>query len=99
MRALLSVLLLCLLTGCGAGDRGFEPEPEMPEAPEGAAFDEQSPNAFVPTADDALSTFAVDVDTGSYTIARRYVTDGVRPPAASVRVEEFVNYFDQGYTA
>jgi Ca-activated chloride channel family protein len=38
------------------------------------------------------------VDTGSYTIMRYYVNDGVLPPDESVRVEEYVNYFDQGYT-
>jgi Ca-activated chloride channel family protein len=54
-------------------------------------------NPFVDTEDDPLSTFALDVDTGSYTVARRYVTDGHLPPADAIRVEEFVNYFDQGY--
>ena len=52
-------------------------------------------NPFIDTEDDHLSTFALDVDTGSYTIARRYVTDGNLPPEDAVRVEEFVNYFDQ----
>jgi Ca-activated chloride channel homolog len=37
------------------------------------------------------------VYTGAYTVARRYVSDGLLPPADAVRVEEFVNYFDQGY--
>ena len=37
------------------------------------------------------------MDTASYTVARRYVNDGNLPPADAVRVEEFVNYFDQGY--
>ncbi len=46
---------------------------------------------------DNLSTFAVDVDTASYTIARRYVLDGQLPPYDAVRVEEFVNYFNMGY--
>ena len=32
-----------------------------------------------------------------YTIAQRYVADGNRPDPASVRVEEWVNAFDQGY--
>lgn len=54
-------------------------------------------NPMVDTADDAKSTFAVDVDTGSYTIARRKLQSGTLPPAASVRVEEFVNYFDYNY--
>jgi Ca-activated chloride channel family protein len=44
-----------------------------------------------------VSTFALDVDTASYTIAQRYVDDGNRPDPASVRVEEWVNAFAQGY--
>jgi Ca-activated chloride channel family protein len=39
----------------------------------------------------------LDVDTASYSVARRYVMDGILPPASAVRVEEFVNYFDPGY--
>ena len=45
------------------------------------------------TSNDKLSTFSVDVDTASYTIARRKILQGSLPPKASVRVEEFVNYF------
>ena len=48
---------------------------------------------------DHLSTFALDVDTASYTVARRYINDGSLPPYDAVRVEEFVNAFDQGYAA
>ena len=54
-------------------------------------------NPFIDTEDDPLSTFAIDVDTASYTVARRYVRDGNLPDPASVRVEEFVNFFDHGY--
>lgn len=54
-------------------------------------------NPFIPTDEDALSTFAVDVDEASYTVARRYIELGSLPPADAVRVEEFVNFFDQGY--
>jgi Ca-activated chloride channel family protein len=60
-------------------------------------FEEYGVNPFVDTDEDNLSTFAVDVDTGSYTIMRYYVNDGHLPPDESVRVEEYVNYFDQGY--
>jgi Ca-activated chloride channel family protein len=52
---------------------------------------------FVTTTKDSLSTFAIDVDTASYTIARRKVREGCLPPPASVRVEEIVNYFRQDY--
>lgn len=41
-----------------------------------------------------VSTFSTDVDTASYTNARRYLSQGSLPPAQSVRVEEFINYFD-----
>ncbi len=51
-------------------------------------------NPFIDTEDDHLSTFGMDVDTGSYSITRRYLMDGYLPPPEAVRVEEFVNSFD-----
>jgi Ca-activated chloride channel family protein len=54
-------------------------------------------NPPVDTRRDHLSTFALDVDTASYALARRYITDGNLPPMEAVRAEEFVNYFEQGY--
>ncbi len=60
-------------------------------------FEDYGVNPIIDTEDDHLSTFALDVDTGSYTIMRNYINDGYLPPAESVRVEEYVNYFDQGY--
>ncbi|WP_224372422.1 vWA domain-containing protein [Hyalangium versicolor] len=51
------------------------------------------PNPFTLTSEDALSTFAVDVDTASYALFRRYVNGGSLPPQDSVRIEEWVNYF------
>ncbi|MDQ0796317.1 von Willebrand factor type A domain-containing protein [Streptomyces sp. B1I3] len=46
---------------------------------------------------DYLSTFALDVDTASYGYARRTLGDGSLPAAETVRPEEFVNSFRQGY--
>jgi Ca-activated chloride channel family protein len=51
---------------------------------------------FVKTTEDRLSTFGLDVDTASYTVARRYLREGHLPPPAAIRVEEFVNYFSYG---
>ncbi|MCU0490301.1 MAG: VWA domain-containing protein [Chloroflexaceae bacterium] len=56
-------------------------------------------NPFVRTELDNLSTFAMDVDTGSYTAARNYLNRGTLPPRDMVRVEEFVNYFRYDYPA
>jgi Ca-activated chloride channel homolog len=46
-----------------------------------------------------VSTFSIDVDTGSYTNVRRMLSAGQLPPADAVRAEEFINYFDYGYTS
>jgi Ca-activated chloride channel family protein len=53
-------------------------------------------NPFVDPAEDPLSTFGLDVDTGAYTLARRYLDLDRLPPSESVRVEEYVNFFDYG---
>jgi Ca-activated chloride channel family protein len=53
-------------------------------------------NPFVDTEEDRLSTFGLDVDTASYTVARRYLEDGNLPVPESVRVEELVNFFHYG---
>ncbi|MDW2981568.1 VWA domain-containing protein [Rhodanobacter sp. KK11] len=45
-----------------------------------------------------VSTFGIDVDTGAYTNVRRMLNAGWLPPADAVRAEEFINYFDYGYT-
>jgi Ca-activated chloride channel family protein len=50
-------------------------------------------NAFVETEGDPLATFAVDVDTGSYTLMRRDVLQGQPAVPGGVRVEEYVNFF------
>ncbi len=50
-------------------------------------------------ADDALSTFALDIDTGSYTRFRDSVANGTWIDPGEVRTEEFVNYFAQDYDA
>ncbi len=56
-------------------------------------------NPFVDTQRDHLSTFAMDVDTASYTRARALLNADRLPNPADVRVEEFVNYFRQEYPA
>lgn len=60
-------------------------------------FEDYGVNPAIDTEDDNLSTFALDVDTGSYTVMRNYIEDGNMPPPESVRVEEYINFFEQGY--
>jgi len=54
-------------------------------------------NPFVETATDRLSTFAADVDTAAYTLMRRALEQNKLPEPASVRTEEFLNYFNYRY--
>ena len=58
---------------------------------------DQRVNPFIDTEDDHLSTFAIDVDTASYTLARRSIQGGRLPDPDSLRLEEFVNFLDHGY--
>ncbi|MCC7384401.1 MAG: von Willebrand factor type A domain-containing protein [Deltaproteobacteria bacterium] len=54
-------------------------------------------NAFTQAATDRLSTFAIDVDTAAYSIARRTLDSDRLPTSSLVRVEEFINYFKYDY--
>lgn len=62
-------------------------------------FEAVGTNPFVITAHEPRSTFAADVDTASYDIFRSSVEGGRLPDPASVRLEEFVNYFSYDYEA
>lgn len=84
------------------------PSTSMPRAVTGLAMQAQpepntekyknfSDNPIYVTAENPVSTFSIDVDTGSYSNVRRMLNNGTRPPADSVRAEEIINYFDFGY--
>lgn len=55
-------------------------------------------NPQVDASRDRISTFAVDVDNASYTITRRKLKEGTLPPYQAVRAEEYINFFDYGYS-
>ena len=54
-------------------------------------------NAFLNVADQPLSTFSIDVDTASYSNARRFLNGGTLPPKDAIRIEEWLNYFSYDY--
>ncbi len=68
-----------------------------PSSTAGNTHTAERPNPFTLTSEDRLSTFAVDVDTASYTLFRRYVSEGRQVPRDAIRVEEWVNYFRYPY--
>lgn len=69
------------------------------EDPKGTEeFKDYGVNPFVDTAKDRLSTFSIDVDTASYSFARRrLMRENALPAYQGVRAEEFLNSFDYGY--
>jgi Ca-activated chloride channel homolog len=56
-------------------------------------------NPVKEVAEAPVSTFSVDVDSGSYANVRRFLMGGQKPPKDAVRVEEMVNYFAYDYSA
>ena len=56
-------------------------------------------NSFVAAATEPFSTFAMDVDTASYTLTRQALRSGKLPDPERVRLEEIVNAFDYDDTA
>ena len=66
---------------------------DRPESLEDSAAD----RGMTDPAEDALSTFALDIDTGSYTRFRDAITQGGYVDPQEVRTEEFINYFAQDY--
>lgn len=54
-------------------------------------------NPVFAVAETPVSTFSIDVDTGSYANVRRFLNDGQLPPKDAVRLEELVNYFPYAY--
>lgn len=54
-------------------------------------------NAIHLVSEEPVSTFSIDVDTGSYANVRRMLNDGYLPPQDAVRVEELINYFSYDY--
>jgi Ca-activated chloride channel family protein len=70
--------------------------PAPREGPDVMIFKDHGVNPVTDTSQETHSTFALDVDTASYTLARNFLKGGLLPPKEAVRVEEFLNYFRYG---
>ncbi|MCB0196933.1 MAG: VWA domain-containing protein [Anaerolineae bacterium] len=60
-------------------------------------YDYIEENTFLEAMSNPLSTFSIDVDTASYSNARRFLNNSQLPPVDAVRIEEFINYFNYNY--
>ena len=76
----------------------YRPYPRDPgRPPSNEEYGHWLENEFTTPANDPLSTFAIDVDTASYSNIRRFLNQGQLPPNESVRIEELINYFSYEY--
>ncbi len=66
----------------------------MPPVEDRETYAKVESNPVKLVAEQPVSTFSIDVDTGSYSNVRRFLNGGNLPPQDAVRVEELVNYFD-----
>jgi Ca-activated chloride channel family protein len=71
----------------------------VPTDPGTERYDGKEVNPVHLAQTDPVSTFSVDVDTGAYANARRFLTVGQMPPRDAVRSEELINYFRYDYPA
>lgn len=60
-------------------------------------YQDLAENPVKRTAEQAVSTLSLDVDTGSYANVRRFLNDGQLPPKDAVRIEELLNYFSYDF--
>ncbi len=72
--------------------------PSAPVSPFHMYFKGHGVNPTVNTEEERFSTFSVDTDSASYSLTRAYLERGSLPDERAVRVEEFVNSFDYGYS-
>jgi len=69
---------------------------EIPEA-YNEKYKDYEENPFLKVSEFPKSTFSIDADGASYANMRRFVYLGQKPPKASVRTEEYINYFTYNY--
>ncbi|MEP2989704.1 MAG: VWA domain-containing protein [Parasphingorhabdus sp.] len=82
------------------GSKRIAPSPyprPIPRPRDREQYDGKEVASIKRVASEPVSTFAVDVDTGSYSNVRRFLNEGRLPPEAAVRTEEMINYFRYDY--
>ena len=85
-------------TGAVASEAAYFAPPVMVATDPGREkYDGKDVSPVKLTQAEPVSTFAVDVDTGAYANARRFLTQGTMPPQDAVRTEEMINYFRYDY--
>ncbi len=80
-----------------ASNMGFVPPVNVATDPGRERYEGKDVSPVKLVSAEPVSTFSVDVDTGAYANARRFLTQGQLPPRDAVRTEEMINYFRYDY--
>lgn len=73
-----------------------QPPPFEPGPLDDNTFVDEGDSTWVDTERDRESTFALDVDTGSFSVAQQFLAEGYLPEPDSIRPEEWINSFAYG---
>jgi Ca-activated chloride channel homolog len=97
MKRLLIVVIACFV-GCSYDMMGANGSCDLKRNDTyNEKYKDYGENPFIKVADQPVSTFSIDADGGSFTNMRRFLYLGQTPPIASVRIEEYINYFTFDY--
>lgn len=100
LTAVVMALTVALFAACsGANGGGYWSDSMLNSVAEGEnyQFDEVVEQTFVSTEEETNSYFSLDRNTAGYSLMRRQIMEGARLNPASVRLEEYVNYFNYNY--
>ncbi len=92
-------ILIAFITlyGCYVEEDSYYPEYSDVPAEYNEKYADYGENPFISVKEQPVSTFSIDADGGSYSNMRRFAMASERPPVASVRIEEYLNYFNYDY--
>ncbi|MBN9418808.1 MAG: VWA domain-containing protein [Candidatus Eremiobacteraeota bacterium] len=91
------LILLATLLAAGCSDSSSPRAGYSAQEYSQPQFEKLPTQSWQKPAQAPLSTFAIDVDTGSYGIVRGYLNSHRPVPADAVRLEELINYFPYDY--
>ena len=77
----------------GSGYAPLPPPAPFPSPEVRDRYENVKPNPVKLAKDEPVSTFSADVDTASYAVVRKYLTDGSLPPRDAVRIETTQSHF------
>ncbi len=107
----IAVTCIAVLVGCSAGNFAAKDDGYLTYDPSGGApmvsgpaddapnynFEDVTETGFMSTTENSKSFFSLDRNTASYSVMRRQINSGLAIHKNSVRLEEYINYFNYDY--